>query len=93
MSNKPEFPRSFAYWNEAIAIADERHENDLRAENERLRVEVATLENLAVRNAAEIEWLRGLLRDVEGSLLAYWTDLPEAEVQRLIEVSRSVDTV
>jgi len=30
-----------------------------------------------------IETLSRLLLDVEGSLLAYWTDIPQAEIQRL----------
>jgi hypothetical protein len=30
------------------------------------------------------ENLARVLRDVEGSLLAYWTDIPEAEIQRLL---------
>lgn len=32
--------------------------------------------------------LCGLLLDVEGSLLAWWTDLPESEIQRLLPLFR-----
>lgn len=33
---------------------------------------------------AKVERLRDALKDVEGTLLSYWTDIPESEVQRLL---------
>jgi hypothetical protein len=37
----------------------------------------------------ELESARRLLLDVEGSLLAYWTDLPESVVQELTVAIRN----
>lgn len=37
-----------------------------------------------------LELTRRLLLDVEGSLLAYWTDIPQAEVQRLLPKLREM---
>lgn len=36
------------------------------------------------------EDLSRVLLDVEGSLLAYWTDIPQAEIQRLLPLIRQV---
>jgi predicted RNA-binding Zn-ribbon protein involved in translation (DUF1610 family) len=36
----------------------------------------------------ENERLSRLLLDVEGSLLAYWTDIPQSEIQRLLPLIR-----
>jgi hypothetical protein len=40
------------------------------------------------RNEERIEALSRLLLDVEGSLLAYWTDIPQSEIQRLLPLIR-----
>lgn len=40
------------------------------------------------RKEERIEELSRLLLDVEGSLLAYWTDIPQAEIQRLLPLIR-----
>ena len=34
------------------------------------------------RPTPQIEQLRRLLLDIEGSILAYWTDLPQSECER-----------
>ncbi len=40
------------------------------------------------RQEERIEELSSLLLDVEGSLLAYWTDIPQSEIQRLLPLIR-----
>ena len=72
-------------------VEQQKELEQCRAENKKLRLEVTTLEELAVRNTARIERLQELLQDVEGTLLAYWTEIPEVELQRLREAIRSVD--
>lgn len=32
---------------------------------------------------SRLEQAEQLLRDIEGTILAYWTDIPEAELERL----------
>jgi hypothetical protein len=39
--------------------------------------------------AAELERVTAALRDAEGTLLAYWTDIPEVEVHRLLAAIRA----
>ena len=40
------------------------------------------------RKDERIEELSRLLLDIEGSLLAYWTDIPQVEIQRLLPLIR-----
>lgn len=40
------------------------------------------------RQDERIEELSSLLLDVEGSLLAYWTNIPQSEIQRLLPLIR-----
>ncbi len=56
-----------------------------------------TVPHLERANAAEVEISRlktrteemsSLLLDIEGSLLAYWTDIPQGEIQRLLPLIR-----
>ena len=37
-----------------------------------------------------VERLEAILQDVEGSLLAYWTDIPQEEVRRLLTLIGNV---
>jgi len=54
-------------------------------EDQKFRAALAELEKLAVAG----DGLRRVLLDVEGSLLAYWTEMPEAELQRLLLLIRA----
>jgi hypothetical protein len=41
-----------------------------------------------IAREARVEALSRLLLDIEGTLLAYWTDIPQAEIQRLLPLIR-----
>jgi hypothetical protein len=48
----------------------------------------ALLSALVVKAEEALESTRRVLLDVEGSLLAYWTDIPQTEIQRLLPLIR-----
>lgn len=50
--------------------------------------EFPTWGHAAVHYKERVEELSRVLLDAEGSLLAYWTDIPETEVQRLTVLIR-----